>query len=282
MPLVGAGTWQYNDTIAYQSVCKALQAGYTMIDTAWGYKNQVGVGLAIKDCWQGRREDLFVLTKVPGGLTPGETTAMHYQNLWELQLDYVDHLMVHFPSDWEQEHTGKQQRQDEWKALEELYHSDKTRSIGISHYCAQHIDDILEIAKIKPTLNQVEYHVGAKGVDNNVMHKCAQEGILFMSFSPLCGPCQLDSPDDSLVTGKLVTEIASHYPNKTGAQVALRFIVQQALDRPMVAGVIPKSNNAQHIAQNMDIFDFELTQDDMALLTAAQKPKPEPGDCAVP
>ena len=109
MPLLGAGTWQYNDTIAYQSVCQALQAGYTMIDTAWGYHNQVGVGLAIQDCWQGQqREDLFVLTKLPGGLTPQMTIAMHYQNLWELQLDYVDHLMTHFPSDWEQKYTGKE------------------------------------------------------------------------------------------------------------------------------------------------------------------------------
>ena len=66
MPLIGAGTWQYNDTIAYQSVCKAFQAGYTFVDTAFGYGNQKGVGKAIRDCWQGERSDLFVMTKIPG------------------------------------------------------------------------------------------------------------------------------------------------------------------------------------------------------------------------
>ena len=282
LPLLGAGTWQYNDTIAYQSVCQALQAGYTLIDTAWGYHNQVGVGLAIQDCWQGAREDLFVLTKVPGGLTHDQTMAAHHQNLWELQLDYVDHLMTHFPSDWQQTHTGRHQRQEEWRALEALYHQGKTRSIGISHYCPQHIDDILEVATVRPTLNQVEYHVGSHDV-NHVMDKCAQEGIYFMSFSPLCGPCQSD-PKDSLIHGELVQEIASHYGNKTGSQIALRFIVQQALDTngPTMAGVIPKSNNPQHIASNREIFDFELTANDMKRLLAASQPAAEEGDCDVP
>ena len=286
LPLIGAGTWQYNDTIAYQSVCRALQAGYTMIDTAWGYYNQIGVGLAIRDCWHGRpREDLFVLTKVPGGLSPNQTIDMQYQNLWELQLDYVDHLMTHFPSDWDHTVTGKEQRQAEWRALEQLYREGKTRSIGVSHYCPQHIDDILEIATVRPTLNQVEYHIGSQDVDH-VMEKCTQEGIYFMSFSPLCGPCHYD-PKDSLIHGELVQEIASHYPNKTGSQVSLRFIVQQALEEEegssnKIAGVIPKSNNPQHIASNRNIFDFELSADDMKRLKAATQPSPEAGDCDVP
>jgi len=288
MPLLGAGTWQYNDTTAYQSVCRAVEAGYTLIDTAYGYQNQVGVGLALNDCWFGSatataavRDDLFVLTKVPGGLSYEATMAAHYQNLWELQLDYTDHLMVHFPSDWQQHNTGKHQRQEQWRALEQLYQLGKTRSIGISHYCSQHIDDILEIATIRPTLNQVEYHVGSHDVDD-VIQKCTRENIYFMSFSPLCGPCQYQ-PEDSLVNGNLVQDIASHYPNKTGAQVALRFIVQQALEgRVTMAGVIPKSNNPKHIATNQDIFDFTLTQEDMQRLEDAVKPPGEPGDCNVP
>lgn len=287
LPLLGAGTWQYNDTIAYQSVCQALQAGYTLIDTAFGYNNQIGVGLAIKDCWQGSsRDDLFVLTKLPGGLSTNETIAMHYQNLWELQLDTVDHLMVHFPSDWKETNTGKAQRQEQWKALEVLYNTGKARSIGISHYCPQHIDDILEIATVKPTLNQVEYHIGSGDIDA-VIDKCTKEGIFFMSFSPLCGPCDYDEKD-SLISGELVSEIASRYPNKSGSQVSLRFIVQQALaslhgDPPsLFAGVIPKSNNPKHIASNADIFDFELTQEDMERLKGATKPAAEGGDCDVP
>jgi diketogulonate reductase-like aldo/keto reductase len=280
LPLLGAGTWQYNDTEAYQSVCHALQAGYTMIDTAWGYHNQKGVGRAIRDCYQGARSNLFVLTKVPGGLTYNQTLAAHQDNLWQLQLDHVDHLMVHYPSDWQQTHTGKQQRQEQWRALQLLYRQGKARSLGISHYCSRHIQDVLEIAEIRPCINQVEYHVGSGDVDN-VKITSHHEEILFMSFSPLCGPCQLTDPNDSLVTGKLVTDIGLHY-NKTGPQVALRFIVQQADEDWIMAGVIPKSNNPKHILENRNIFDFELSLEDMNRLQDARQPKAEPGDCNVP
>ena len=99
MPLVGAGTWQYNDTVAYDSVCKAFDAGYIFVDTAWGYGNEKGVGQAIQDCWLGKgkaREDLFVMTKIPGGLDTEGVQQAHADNMEWLQLDYVDHLMTHF------------------------------------------------------------------------------------------------------------------------------------------------------------------------------------------
>jgi len=135
------------------------------------------------------------------------------------------------------------------------------------------------------TRYQVEYHVGSGDIDA-VMGKCAAIGTYFMSFSPLCGPCHY-VPANSLIDGDLVTEIASHYPNVTGSQVSLRWIVQQALPdqpgfRPFVAGVIPKSDTASHIAANIDLFGFSLTQADMDTLTAATAPKATPGDCACP
>jgi diketogulonate reductase-like aldo/keto reductase len=294
LPLVGAGTWQYNDTIAYQSVCQALEAGYTLIDTAFGYGNQKGVGMAIRDCFHGSRSDLFVMTKVPGGLTAPEVHAAHAQNLFQLGLDYVDHLMTHFPADWDYE-TSKTKaspamRQEEWLALESIYYSGTTRSIGISHYCSSHIHDILKVATVRPSINQVEYHVGSGDVDQ-VMTTCREEGIAFMSFSPLCGPCQLSDEDDSLISGTLVTEIGNKY-NKTGSQVSLRYIVQQALTTTTtvtrtgpnmkMGGVIPKSNNMNHIRSNRDIFDFTLSREDMQQLKDATKPAAEPGDCNVP
>lgn len=280
MPLLGAGTWQYNSTTAYQSVCQAFAAGYSMVDTAYGYRNQVGVGKAIKDCWQGPRSALFVLTKVPGGLSREETLAAHQQNLWDLGLDYVDHVMTHFPSDWGQEHTGKAQRQEEWLALEEIYYSGQALTIGVSHYCPSHIDDILEVATVNPALNQVEYHIGSGDIDG-VIAKCRASSITFMSFSPLCGPCEYE-PQDSLISGKLVTEIGQRY-NKTGSQVALHFIVQQALQPgSFMGGVIPKSNNIDHMRSNADIFDFNLSLADMQQLAAATRPEAEGGDCDVP
>jgi diketogulonate reductase-like aldo/keto reductase len=274
LPLLGAGTWQYNDTMAYQSACKAFQAGYTFVDTAFGYGNQKGVGRAIRDCWQGRREELFVMTKIPGGLTTrGQITAAHYQNLFELGLDYVDHLMAHFPADWDETVASPEHRQEEWLGLEEIYNKGEARSIGISHYCERHILDILKVATIVPSINQVEYHVGSQDIDD-VMEACQRFGITFMSFSPLCGPCDYE-PDDSLIHGTLVTEIASHY-NVTGSQVALRYIVQQGIP------AIPKSDSADHIASNRDIFGFALSPEDMEKLAAATKPPAERGDCDVP
>lgn len=274
LPLLGAGTWQYNDTMAYDSVCKAFAAGYTMVDTAFGYRNQKGVGSAIKDCWTSSREDLFVLTKIPGGLNTSQVYAAHKQNLLELQLPYVDHLMTHFPSDWDETVASKQARQEEWLALEDIYYTGEARSIGISHYCPQHIEDILEVATVLPSINQVEYHVGSQDVDD-VRSTCQKYGITFMSFSPLCGPCELERPEDSLIDGTLVSDIASHYPNITPSQVSLRFIVQQGIP------VIPKSTSPTHIESNGNIFRFELDEEDMFTLLAATKPSAEIGDCDV-
>lgn len=274
MPMLGAGTWQYNDTLAYESVCKAFQAGYSFVDTALGYRNQKGVGNAVRDCWQRSREELFVMTKIPGGLTVNQVYAAHVQNLLELQLDYVDHLMTHFPADWDVTVASKEARQEEWLALEAIYKSGQARSIGISHYCTQHIMDILEVATVLPSINQVEYHVGSQDVDQ-VIPTCHAFGITFMSFSPLCGPCEY-KPSDSLVDGTLVTQIASHYPGVTPSQVALRYIVQQGIP------VIPKSNSMEHIVLNQGIFNFTLTEDDMMALANAKEPHAEGGDCDVP
>lgn len=289
MPLIGAGTWQYSDDEAYESVCKAFGAGYTFVDTAYGYKNQKGVGRAIKDCWKGNREDLFVLTKIPGGVNASEVQRLHELNLEELGLDYVDHLMTHFPSDWEQTNVGAKARQEEWLALEAIYNTGEAQTIGISHYCRKHILDILWVATVTPAINQVEYHIGSQDIDN-VIEVCSDFGITFMSFSPLCGPCSYE-PSESLVSGDLVTEIAAEYKHGngttssaaavrdnnivTGSQVALRYIVEQGIP------VIPKSNTMSHILSNFQIFDFELSVAHMERLGRATKPAAEGGDCDV-
>jgi diketogulonate reductase-like aldo/keto reductase len=280
LPLVGAGTWQYNDTTAYDSLCKAFAAGYNMVDTANGYGNEKGVGQAIRDCWKGSRKELFVMTKIPGGLNTSETLAAHKENMELLGLEYVDHLMTHYPADWDAtpERANPKRRQEEWMALESVYKTGEARSIGVSHYCTSHIDDVLAVATVRPSINQVEYHVGAGDVDH-VIEKCEKEKIFFMSYSPLCGPCDY-KPEDSLINGKLVTSIAKRY-NVSGAQISLRWIVQQALSRKHIAGVIPKSNDADHIASNLDIFGFRLSEEDMNLLSAASQPAGEPGDCDV-
>jgi diketogulonate reductase-like aldo/keto reductase len=280
MPLVGAGTWEYNNSVAYDSVCAAFAAGYNYVDTANGYGNQEGVGRAIKDCWKKPREELFVMTKIPGGLNTSEVMMAHRQNMMQLKLEYVDHLMTHFPGDWEATpaRSSPQRRQEEWKALEAIYQSGEARSIGVSHYCPRHIDDVLDVATVRPSINQVEYHVGSGDVDH-VIAKCAKEKIFFQSFSPLCGPCDY-KPKDSLIDGTLVSGIAAKH-NVSGAQVSLRYIVQQALEGKYVGAVIPKSDNPKHLASNIDLFSFNLTADEMEKLGAATQPAGEAGDCSV-
>ena len=222
------------------------------------------------------------MTKIPGGLNASETAAAHADNLAWLGLDYVDHLMTHFPADWEATPARARPRRARrsGSALEEVHKAGEARSIGISHYCTSHIDDVLAVATVPPTVNQVEYHIGSGDDVDDVIAKCAASGIYFMSFSPLCGPCDT-TPEDSLISGQLVSAIGAKY-NVSGSQVALRWIVQQALERPFMAGVIPKSDNPEHIAANADLFSFELSADDMATLSAATMPAAEPGDCDVP
>jgi diketogulonate reductase-like aldo/keto reductase len=226
--------------------------------------------------WTGLLCTLF-RTKIPGGLTHQQALGAHHENMLELNLEYVDHLMTHYPADWDATPaaSSKARRQEEWQALEEIYYSGKARSIGISHFCSRHIDDIMEIATITPSINQVEYHVGSGDVDD-VLETCRQYNITFMSFSPLCGPCQYENKThDSLITGDLVTEIG-HKHDVSGAQVSLRFIVQQALANNSVMGaVIPKSNQMEHIRSNMDLFSFQLDDNDMDRLHEATKPAAE-------
>jgi diketogulonate reductase-like aldo/keto reductase len=228
---------------------------------------------------------------IKGGLNSSQTQDLHELNLEELGLDYVDHLMIHYPSDWEQKTTGAKQRQDEWLALEAIYKTGEARTIGISHYCSRHILDVLWVATITPAINQVEYHIGSQDIDS-VIETCSDFGITFMSFSPLCGPCTYDAKD-SLVNGDLVTEIAKQYKHNststghnndndmldddtvTGSQVALAYIVQQGIP------VIPKSNTMAHIISNQQIFDFVLSDEHMERLKRTTKPSAEPGDCDV-
>ena len=235
---------------------------------------------------------LFILYRA-GGLNATEVQRLHEVNLEELDLEYVDHLMTHFPADWQETVSSPEARQEEWLALEAIYKTGEALSIGISHYCSKHILDILWVATVTPAINQVEYHVGSQDIDN-VMETCSDFGITFMSFSPLCGPCTYE-PADSLVHGDLVTEIAAQYQHGSsnsqsentnhessfgdtevnGSQVSLRYIVQQGIP------VIPKSNTMAHIVSNLQIFDFQLSDAHMERLGRATKPEAEGGDCDV-
>merc|ERR1711924_406490 len=145
MPMVGLGTWLYNNTVASNAVVEAFRQGYRHADTALVYDNQEGVGQGLKHIVSElglAREDYFVTSKIPGGLNASATTAALDQCLEQLQLESVDLMLLHFPADWSGE-GGAAKRKEEWLALEAWAKQGKARAIGVSHYCQNHLQDVL-------------------------------------------------------------------------------------------------------------------------------------------
>jgi diketogulonate reductase-like aldo/keto reductase len=281
-PLVGLGTWLYNNSITEAAVKLAFANGYRHVDTAYIYENHVGVGKALKATGLSRSE-FFVTSKIPGGLNATASAAALAQSLRDLNLDYVDLMLLHFPATMDEKAAGGPEgRRTSWRALEEFAKAGKAKAIGVSHYCPQHLEDILPIATVPVALNQVEYHVGmgtAGPLADDGRQFMDSVVVKFMSFSSLCGPCP-PPHNRELISGDLVTSIAAKH-NKTGAQVALRWLVQQGIP------VIPKSSVLSHIKENIDLFSFELSQQEMLQLTQAKTPGtaggPDgtSGDCAI-
>jgi len=279
MPLVGIGTWTANDTVAESSVKMAFDMGYRHVDTAFVYENQDGVGRALKASGVARNE-YFVTSKVP----PGNATATA-QNLAkclnDLGLDYVDLMLIHYN---DPNISNPTQRKEQWLEMEKWAKAGKARAIGVSHYCKHHIEDILSVATLPIAVNQVQYHVGMGSAGDMATDDKAfveSKGILYQSFSPLCGPC--NPPDNKLlIDGSLVSNIGKAH-KKTGAQVSLKWLVQQG------SPVIPRSSNPVHLRENMDLFDFDLSDSEMESLNKATVPAvgggPGPtdsGDCGLP
>jgi len=258
------------------AIGEAFKVGFRHIDTALGYNNQVGVGAALKKSSLLRR-DYFVTSKIPGGLNASATEAALDLALQQLGLEYVDLMLIHFPATWTGD-GGAAGRKEEWLALEKWAKAGKARAIGVSHYCKTHIEDVLSVATVPIALNQVMYHVGmgmSPDLGSDYKGFAQSVGIVYMSFSTLCGPCGKEK--DELITGPLVTEIGKAH-NVTGAQVALKWSVQQGIP------VVPKSANPKHLAEDFDLFSFTLSQEEMARLSSATTPttgRDDSGDCEI-
>jgi len=186
-------------------------------------------------------------------------------------------MLIHFPAFWTGV-GGAALRKEEWLALEKWAKTGKARAIGVSHYCKTHIEDVLSVATLPIALNQVMYHVGmgmSPNLGSDFKDYCQSVGIVYMSFSTLCGPCGKEKLE--LISGPLVTEIGKAH-NVSGPQVALRWAVQQGIP------VVPKSSNPAHLEEDFDLFSFSLSQSEMAMLTSATSPATgaaDSGDCEV-
>jgi methylglyoxal/glyoxal reductase len=239
MPWFGLGVFKVQDgTEVVESVKNAIKHGYISIDTAAIYNNEEGVGQAIKESGVSR-DDLFITSKVWNSDQGYESTLQAFEtSLKKLDLDYLDLYLIHWP--------GKDKYKETWKALEKLYSDGRVRAIGVSNFQIHHLKDLMTEAKIKPMVNQVEYHPHLTQKD---LHDfCQQEGIQLEAWSPLKRGQLLNDPT--------ITEIANKH-QKTPAQVILRWDLQHNVV------TIPKSIKEERIIENADLFDFELTTEEM-------------------
>ncbi|WML28288.1 aldo/keto reductase [Neobacillus sp. OS1-33] len=239
MPWMGLGVFKVTEgEEVIQSVKAAIKNGYISIDTAAIYGNEEGVGQAIKESGV-PREELFITTKLWNSEQGYESTLAAFEtSMNKLGLDYLDLYLIHWP--------GKDKYKDTWKAFEKLYKDGRVRAIGVSNFLVHHLEDLLSSAEIKPMVNQVEFHPHL--TQKELLAFCKNEGIQLEAWSPLKQGQLLSEP---------VLEDLAHKYNKSVAQVILRWDLQHGVV------TIPKSIKEHRIIENANIFDFELSAEDM-------------------
>jgi diketogulonate reductase-like aldo/keto reductase len=268
MPLVAAGTWQYNDTTAKDACEKAFAAGFNHFDTAHDYNNQKGVGQfwAEAVAKSGGRTNLFLTTKVPGciggDVRPGhcydDTMAMVNDDLKLLNVAYVDLILIHFPP-LSCAAAVCSEIQAQWKAFEDIYAQKKARAIGVSNYCQTCFECLFKNSTIVPAVNQVNYHVGMGPDPIGLVTYLKSKNIVLQGYSPL------GDGSSELIDGPLVSGIGKAH-NKTGAQVSLKWLVQKPV--PLVT----KADRVDFLEQDIDLFDWQLTPSEVSQLDAAKTP----------
>lgn len=254
MPIIGLGTWTLNDEEAENSVYHALKTGMRLIDTARYYGNEVGVGKGLKKAIEEgivTREDVFITSKIYGG-NYERAKGIIDDALNDLDVDYIDLLLIHQPG-----------VDDEgvYKAMEEAVGNGKLRSIGISnYYTKEQVDEVLSFAKIVPAVIQNENHLYYQ--NKELQEYVSQYGIIIESWYPFGGRGHTEENFNN----EVIVELAEKY-HKTSAQIILRWHLQDGYI------AIPGSSNPEHIAENFDIFDFELSQEEMQKIQALDSQK---------
>lgn len=247
IPCVGFGTWQSPDgETAAMAVKEAIKAGYRHIDTAAAYGNETSVGKGIKDSGV-ERKNLFITSKVWNTERGyNKTIAAFEKTLSDLQTDYLDLYLIHWPAAAKQFADWEQQNKDTWRAMTELYKAGRVKAIGVSNFLPHHLKALME-TEVPPMVNQIEFHPGQ--MQEEVVSFCREHGMLLEAWSPLGTGRMLQNPR--------LMEIAGKY-GKTTAQLCIRWCLQN--------GVIPlpKSVTPSRIAENALVFDFVISQEDMA------------------
>lgn len=249
MPVLGFGMWQNtNPDEAVQGIQTAIEIGYRHIDGAGAYQNEelVGQGLQKSSI---AREDLFLTSKLMNEAHGYENVRHEVEaTLEKLGTDYLDLYLIHWPVVEGQGENWRESNLDTWRAFEELYDEGILKSIGVSNFSVEHLENLVENAHIKPMVNQLLVHPGV--IQEETREYCRKHDILVQAYSPL-------SPLNILKEDKRVQEMVDKY-DKTIAQILLRFDLQLS--------VVPltKSVHESRIKENFEIFDFNINEEDMA------------------
>ncbi len=247
MPMLGYGVYQVDPAECERCVLDAIQVGYRSIDTAQAYGNEEGVGNAVAKCGV-PREELFLTTKV--WITNAgyeKAKASINESLRKLKSDYIDLLLIHQPFN---DYYGT------YRAMEEAYKAGKVRAIGVSNFYPDRFIDLATFCEVKPAVNQVETHVFQQQKKAREILK--KYGTQIESWGPFA------EGKNGLFTNETLREIGGKY-EKTAAQTALRFLLQSGVV------VIPKSTHKQRMEENFQVFDFSLSEEDMARISALDR-----------
>ncbi len=240
VPEIGFGLWRNTDRAeCINSIKTALVAGYRHFDTAQVYGNEAYVGEALTAA-AGARPELFITTKIANANQDWDDLIPSFdQSLQNLQVDYVDLLLLHFPV--------TETRRPAWRRMEEVYKSGRAKAIGVSNYTIRHLEELLAECIIKPAVNQVELHVFLQQPE--LVKFCQARDIIVEAYSPLAHGQGLDNP--------ILAKIAAKH-HKNPAQIMIRWCIE------MGAVPLPKSTHPGRIKSNLDVYDFQFDSEDLA------------------
>lgn len=249
---IGYGTYQTPVEETFEAVSKAIEIGYRHIDTASFYQNEAGVGKAVRESGLAR-ENFYVTSKLWNADRGYDNAKAAFEaTIKEFGFEYLDLYLFHWPANYLQ--FGKEAKKinaETWRAFEDLYLEGKIKAIGLSNFMPHHIEDLMETARIKPMVNQIEFHPG--WLQAGCVKYCQDEDILVEAWSPMGRNEVLNHPT--------LIEIAKKY-GKSSAQLCIRWVMQH--------GVLPlpKSVTPSRMKDNIDVFDFEISAEDMKIINA--------------